>query len=105
MAETPNVNVCVYNEEVECNVANCARCGWNPSVAEKRLEAHRIARLQAKFPGLKLYRIPFTGYCEVWARSPEEAVDQAGNEDMFFVRYEFDEPTCLMKEDENEVDR
>jgi hypothetical protein len=100
MAETLNVNVCIYNEDVDCNVANCAHCGWNPEVAAKRTQAYKMAQLQAKFPGQKLYKIPFTGYCEVWARSPEDAVDQAGNEDMFFVHYEFEKPTCLTKEDD-----
>jgi hypothetical protein len=93
---------CIYNERVNCTEVKCAFCGWNPEVAEKRLRAHRISQLQNLLPDQKLYKIPFTGYCEVWAGSPEEAIEKASNEDMFFVRYEFDQATCLTKEGENE---
>ena len=48
---------------------------------------------------MKKYTIPFTGYCEVWADSPEEALKLA-NEDMFFVEYDFGDPVC--KEDEDD---
>ena len=51
---------------------------------------------------MKKYRIPFTGYCEVWANSPDEALDQAEDEDMYFVQYKFGDPVC--EEDENELD-
>ena len=105
MDDTQNVNTCIHNEEVECSTPNCAYCGWNPEVAAKRLQARKMAKLQEIFPGQKLYRIPFTGYCEVWAPSQEEAIDNAGNEDMFFVHYEFEEPTCLMKEETDEMER
>lgn len=50
----------------------------------------------------KKYTIPFTGYCEVWAESPEEALHKADNDKLFFLQYHFGEPTC--KEDENELD-
>ena len=29
---------CIYNEGVECTLHRCGRCGWNPTVAKKRLE-------------------------------------------------------------------
>ena len=45
-----------------------------------------------------LYKVPFTGYCEVWATSPEEAVEKADNEQAFFAHYDFGEPICLEKE-------
>ena len=54
---------------------------------------------------LKLYRVPFTGYCEVWAKSPEEATDKADTvEQQFFAHYDYSNPICLEKEDENELD-
>lgn len=51
---------------------------------------------------MKKYKIPFTGYCEVWADSQEEALEEAENESMYFVEYNFGDPTC--EEDENELD-
>jgi hypothetical protein len=87
--------ICQYNPECECETPECHKCGWNPEVAAKRARAYEIAQLQAKFPGKKLYKIPFAGYCEVLATSPEEAVENAGNNDMHFVRYEFEKPICL----------
>ena len=30
---------CVFNEGVACDLHRCGRCGWNPTVAKKRLEA------------------------------------------------------------------
>lgn len=51
----------------------------------------------------KLYKVTFTGYCEVWASSPEEAADKADSiEQQFFAHYDFDEPVCLEEEDEDE---
>lgn len=29
---------CKYNEECRCLIKRCGKCGWNPSVAEQRLE-------------------------------------------------------------------
>lgn len=52
----------------------------------------------------KLYRIPFTGYCEVWGESPEEAAEKADDDEMFFVKYEFGDPVCTGEEDEDELD-
>ena len=87
--------VCPHNDQVDCDAAKCERCGWYPPVAEER---------KKELMALKLYKIPFTGYCEVWAKSPEEAAKMADNDDMFFIRYDFDDPICLSKEDENELD-
>lgn len=36
------VTQCPHNEEVLCqHTADCEKCGWNPDVAERRLEAIR----------------------------------------------------------------
>ena len=29
---------CPYNNALECSVKNCTRCGWNPEVAQRRLD-------------------------------------------------------------------
>ena len=31
--------LCVHNNYVECQIHNCRTCGWNPEVAQKRLDA------------------------------------------------------------------
>ena len=62
------------------------------------------ARLRA-IEGFKLYKIPFTGYCEVWAKSPEEAAEMAEDiEKQFFAHYDYGDPECLEKEEKNELD-
>ena len=53
--------------------------------------------------GSKLYRIPFTGYCEVWAETLEEATKKAEKDEMFTVMYDFGDPICLEKEEEDDV--
>ena len=54
----------------------------------------------------KRYKIPFTGYCEVWANSPEEAAEKADDiEKQFFAHYDYGDAICLEKEEENELDR
>lgn len=89
--------ICPYNQECRCDTPECSKCGWNPAVAEKRLKKYR--------EGLgmfdKHYKIPFIGYCEVYAPSEEEALKKAENEDMFYVDYNFGRVECLSKE-ENE---
>ena len=95
MADGTLTFVCPYNREVDCSCANCEHCGWYPPVIKKR---------KKEIMDLKLYKVPFTGYCEVWAKSPEEATDKADNNEMFFAQYDFSDPICLSKEDENEVD-
>ncbi len=53
----------------------------------------------------KRYKVPFTGYCEVYARSPEEAADMAEDiEKQFFAHYDYGDPICLEKEEEDELD-
>ena len=52
----------------------------------------------------KLYQIPFTGYCEVWAETPEEAALKAEEDYMFTVQYRFGEPICTGRVDEDEMD-
>ena len=98
MAAELETFVCPYNKEVDCDHANCQKCGWYPPVAKKRKEEI--------MNNIKLYQIPFTGYCEVWARSLEEAAEKAEIiEEQFFASYNYDEPICLEKEDANGVDR
>ena len=89
------VRVCQYNAEVDCDCRKCYHCGWDPEVAKERLDMNR----------LKLYKVPFTGYCEVWAKSPEEAAEQAEDvKNQFFAHYDYKEPIRLEKEEENELD-
>ena len=89
-------SICPHNEGIECDDPKCERCGWYPPVAKKRMQAVMGAE--------KKYKIAFTGYCEVWANSPEDAADKADNGDMFFAHYDFADPECLEKEEEDELD-
>lgn len=77
------INLCPHNAGIECDTPTCERCGWYPPVAEKR---RREVMKQKK------YKIHFTGYCEVWAKSPEEAARMADNGEMFYVEYDFGDP-------------
>jgi hypothetical protein len=87
---------CDYNIGVICDSAECYHCGWDPEVAKARLEAMTFE---------KHYKIPFTGYCEVWAKSPEEAADKAEDiEKQYFAHYDYGDPICLEKEEKNELD-
>lgn len=89
-------HICQYNDAIACDCEECYHCGWDPEVAEQR---------KAKIMGLKRYKIPFTGYCEVWAKSPEEAADKAENiENQFFAHYNYGDPECLEKEENDELD-
>ena len=92
--------ICQYNPECECDTPECHKCGWNPNVAERRLKEFRVARGMLE----KKYKIPFTGYCEVWANDPEDAIFRADHGEMFFANYDFGEAECLEKEDEDELD-
>ena len=88
--------VCPHNPDVDCEEAVCDRCGWYPPVEQARKESLR---------GTKLYKIPFTGYCEVFARSPEEATEKAEEiRNQFFAHYDYGDPVCMTKEDEDELD-
>ena len=87
---------CDYNNGIICDSSECYHCGWDPEVAKKRL---------VSITGEKRYKIPFTGYCEVWAKSPEEAAEKAEDiEKQFFAHYDYSDPICLEKEEENELD-
>lgn len=92
--------ICQHNDAIICDSTECYHCGWDPEVAKKRAEDVR-ARMNSQ----TLYKVPFTGYCEVWASSPKEAADKADNDEMFFVHYDFGNPECLEKEGENEDQR
>lgn len=98
----PEINVitCPHNPAIDCAKVDCENCGWHPDVIEKRKKAAQEGRIG----NLKLYKIPFTGFCEVWATSPEEAVEKADNDAMFYVEHDFDDPICMAKEEENAMD-
>jgi hypothetical protein len=91
--------VCPYNKECRCDKMECYKCGWNPRVADLRMKHYQEGTSMFE----KKYKIPFTGYCEVWAKSLEEAAEKADRDDMFFVDYDFGDPVC-MEEDEDELD-
>lgn len=92
--------ICPYNRECRCDIPECHKCGWKPEVAKRRLKEFMEGRKVTE----KLYKVPFTGYCEVWAATLEEAAEKVDHDTMFFVEYDFGEPVCLSKEDEDEVD-
>ena len=100
MATDIDVITCPHNKAIDCAKIDCENCGWHPDVIEKRKKAAQEGRIG----NLKLYKIPFTGYCEVWATSPEEAEEKADNDLMFYVEHNFDVPVCLAKEEEDEVE-
>ena len=85
-----------HNEACHCENPKCDKCGWNPEVSEKRKKEYRTGL------GLphKCYKITFTGTCEVYAYSEEDALKRAANQDMFTVEYDFGEPVCTTEEDD-----
>ena len=90
--------ICPHNYEIDCGAMKCESCGWNPAVAKVRLE-----KAVKNMTDSKLYKVPFTGYCEVWANSLEEAADKADDVDNhFFAHYDYSDPECLEKEDKDE---
>lgn len=92
--------ICPHNYEIDCEASKCDRCGWNPEVAQKRIQ-----EVTKNMCDSKLYKVPFTGYCEVWANSLEEAAEKAEDVDNhFFAHYDLGDPICLKKEEENELD-
>ena len=96
-------HICPFNYAVDCDSTKCDSCGWNPKVAKRRSE--NIKRGRNPMSKEKMYKIPFTGYCEVWAESPEEAADKAEDiEKQFFAHYDYGDPECLEKEEKDEVD-
>ena len=51
----------------------------------------------------KQYKVPFTGYCEVYAKSPEEAAEKADDiQSQFFAHYDYGEPVLMGKDDEDD---
>lgn len=89
--------ICPHNYEVDCEASKCDRCGWNPEVARKRVE-----EVIKNMSDSKLYKVSFTGHCEVWAESKEEATEKADNGEMFFAQYDFGDPECLEKEEDDD---
>lgn len=77
------MKICKYNNGCECEDQECDKCGW-------------------ALPLEKKYTIKFTGYCEVWAKSSEEAAEKADNGDMYYVEYDFGEPVCSLEEEWDE---
>lgn len=94
MSYKKRLKPCPYNDGVECETCDCERCGWYPPVEKERMK--NIMGKEKKF------KIHFTGFCEVWANSPEEAAHLADQGEMFYVEYDFGEPNC--EEEEDEVD-
>jgi hypothetical protein len=93
--DTDGKYICPHNQECRCDIPECHKCGWNPEVAERRRKEFKS----------KLYKVPFTGYCEVYANSAEEAAQKADDiQQQFFAHYDYDDPICLSKEEDNELD-
>lgn len=89
------VRECQFNPGVDCDSDECYHCGWDPAVSEARREA--FVRHAA---GEKLYKVPFTGYCEVYAKSLEDAAEKAEDiEKQFFAFYDYGDPICLEDEE------
>ena len=91
--------ICPHNYEVDCEKTKCDHCGWNTEV-----KAKRIRKVLENMSESKLYKVPFTGHCEVWAESVEEATQKAEDDFMFTVHYDFGDPVCLEREDDDELD-
>ncbi len=98
MATDINVIACPHNKAIDCAKVDCENCGWHPDVIEKR----KKAALDGRIGNLKLYKVPFTGFCEVWATSPEDASEKADNGVAFYFEQDFEDPICLAKEEEDE---
>lgn len=94
--------ICQYNHAIDCDAQKCYHCGWDPDVAKARFEQTRKKELRRNAKaGEKQYRVPFTGYCEVWATSPEEAAEMADDiQQQFFAHYDYGDPVCLEEETE-----
>ena len=99
--DTDGKYICQFNNACRCDIPECDKCGWNPTVAKRRI---RKAREELGMLD-KLYKVPFTGYCEVWAKSSTEAADKAEDiEQQFFAHYDYGDPICLTKEEDDELD-
>ena len=77
--------MCPHNREVICDNGKCYSCGWDPRVAKERLKEF--------MGGTERYRVPFTGYCKVWADSPEDALEKASTGKIISVHYDYETPT------------
>ena len=81
-------NICPHNREVTCDTHNCEKCGWHPPVEKER---KRILMGEEV-----LFKIPFTGYCEVWAVTEEKAAEKAEDiQQHFFAHYDYGDPIRL----------
>ena len=89
---------CHYNIGCECSGPDCDDCGWNPTVAARRLKNYKENHNMLE----KKYKIPFTGYCEVYAKSEKEALEKADRDERFYAKYDYHDPVC--EEDEDEED-
>ena len=83
MSSHPKVFTCPHNMAIHCYKEECERCGWYPPVAEKR---------KREIMSTKTYQIPFTGHCEVFATSPEEAAEKARNGELLSIEHVFGDP-------------
>ena len=97
--DTDGKIVCPHNRECRCEYLDCDNCGWNPAVAKHRLKCYKAGVNMFD----KKYEIPFTGRCEVWAKSPEEAAEKARRGDTFTIERDFGDPVC-QEDDDDEVE-
>lgn len=82
--------VCDWNQGVICDSEKCHKCGWYPKVERARKTA---------LLGGSCYKVPFTGYCNVIANSPEEASEKAAQSNMNNACHIFGEPESVGKEE------
>lgn len=95
------IQVCKYNIGCECENQECEKCGWYPPVANRRLRKFREGLGMFE----KKYKIPFTGYCEIYAKSASDAAKKVDHDTMHYAEYNFGRPVCLTPEDdEDELD-
>lgn len=87
---------CPYDGVDWCDDWECHICFHNPEVAARRLK-------HLEEP-VKKFKIPFTGYFEVYASSPEEALEKVGRDEVEYDHYELGNPIILEEEDDNELD-
>lgn len=91
--DTDGKYICPHNQECRCDIPECHKCGRNPEVAERRLKEFKENIMTEK-----KYKVPFTGYCEVFAKTAEEAAEKADDiQQQFFAHYDYGDPVCLEK--------
>ena len=60
---------CIYQpESIDCYKRNCSKCGWNPEVAQARLERYGVPK-EAPAPEIKVY---FGEWISVGNRLPKD---------------------------------